>query len=849
MFNFTKKLFWIIAFFIIVANAFGTYYLYKQTQELILERADEKAMMLKNYFYSMRYVYHQQFLNSKLELNENTLGFLPAHASTLISDFFSKQMPDSTTIRNVSDQPRNSSNRADSFETQSMRYFIQNPQASSQTQLIKQNNKEYYFYTAPLFIEPYCLACHGSKDEVLPYISKKYDTAYDYKVGDVRGVTSIKIPMEEVSKNSWRIFYEDALFSWSLTLSLLVLIYLIVSKLTRKEADAKAALQKEVYKKTASLHEANKQQKHLFSILRTVADCNQVLITSNSMDEHIEQTSHIMFAYKAFDGIKIIIVEDEQLLVKSSLGLDEERDILSLEAEVFQNNRELMLDEFSENLPDKFLNKVKRHNIQASYIVPLINQINAHKALGVLSICTKTVEGFTKEEKNMIRELAGDIGFAINSYIQKEQIQRLSHYNQLTNLPNKRLLLMHLEKLLGTVKEKRVYHALLYIDIDNFKMVNDFKGVSVGDTLLQKISERFLSILNMQDEIYHVGGDKFVLLINNLDFNLEKSTLFTQDRAEELLNLLSEPFLIDSQNIYVTLSIGITLFESKERASNELINSAESAMMLSKNAGKNRIRFYDAVSQTVAVERSSMLQDLRSALLEEQFFMLYQKQLNEQGETLGVEALVRWQHPTLGLISPANFIPLAEESGLIVKLGAWIFKKSVEQMALWSKESEKQGWKISINVSPLQFNDAEFISLVNNIVQNAKVAHSSIRIELTEGIFIRDIDEVNAKIVALKELGFSISIDDFGTGYSSLSYLKNLPIDELKIDQSFVKNLTRGSSDETIIKTIIAMGDAFGLEVIAEGVETEQQLALLKSLGCKRFQGYLFALPKKADEL
>lgn len=847
VFNFSKKLFWIIASLLVFLNTLASFYLYEQTQSLILERANEKALLLQNYFISMRYVYHQQFLKSGLEIDKKSVNFLPAHASTYISDLFSEKMQDGTTIRNVSDNPRNEKNRADAFEQKSMRYFVEHPEKTFKAEIIEQNSTRYYSHTSPLFIESYCLSCHGSKEEVLPFMLENYENAFDYKDGDIRGVTSIKIPFNELSKNSMALFYKNLLFSWIVTFLLLILLYFVVRKLTRKEAEAKIMLQKEVYEKTASLQKSNKQLQHLFSILRTVADCNQVLIASNSLDELIEQTANIIFKNDSFDGVKILIYKEETLSVKVSLGLDEEYDVLPLEADTFQSNKELIIDSFDETLPQECLDKAKKHNIKALYAMPLIHTQNAKKALGLISICTKIQDGFTEEEKDMIRELAGDIGFAINSYLQQEQIQQLSFYNPLTNLPNKHLLLSTLEKRVPS--QSHQHTALLYIDIDNFKMINDLMGISTGDILLQELSLRFTSILNVGEDIYHLGGDEFIMLIEKLPSSVQKTTLHAQSRAQALLDILSEPFLIKLQKLYVTLSIGIAFAKDQKMSADELINSAESALILSKRAGKNSIRFYDTESQTVAIARSSLLQELRVALEEQQFFMLYQKQINSDQEILGFEALVRWRHPLKGAVSPIEFISLAEESGLIIELGTWVFRESLKELANWRRDKEKASWKISINVSPLQFHDAAFVSLVDSIVKDANVPHHAVRIELTEGIFIHDVSDVNAKLMALKKLGFSLSIDDFGTGYSSLSYLKNLPIDELKIDQSFIKGLRDGSTDKTIVETILAMGKAFGFEIIAEGVETKEQLEILKALGCEHFQGYLFALPLEAGEI
>jgi len=846
--NFTKKLFWIIALFIIFANIFGTLHRYKETQNLIYETANDKALLLKTYFVSMRYIYHHQFLKSNLEIDDNTVGFLPAHASALISDHFSQAIQDGTTIRNVTDKPRNPINRADSFEEESMRYFLQNPQTKSRTQLINHKGEEYFFYTSPLHIQPYCLACHGSKEEVLPFVSKRYDSAYDYKSGDLRGLTSIKIPMQKLSEESMGIFYNYLFFSWFTTLFLLLIIYYTIRKITEKEVDAKIALQKEVYKKTAYLEKSIQKQTHLFNILRTVADCNQVLITASSLKELINETSRILYANSAFDGVKLIIEENGALHVKSSLGLNEELEVLSYEAEVFHLNKNLMLDNFAEFMPADSMEKIEQHGLKALYCVTLIHSINAQKALGVMSICTKQDNGFTDEEKAMILELAGDIGFAINSYMQKAQIQKLSHYHPLTELPNKTLLIKNLLKLQESSEKEKIYAALLYINIDNFKAINDLKSVKSGDKLLQNISERLRGHVGLHDDIYHIGGDEFVIT-TQLSSYLEHSTFVAEKYAQELLQTLNAPFILDGHDFYITSCIGIVLFVDTKYDPDFLINQAQSAMRLSKKSGKNSVHFYDPNSQRVAVERSIMVQDLRLALRDEQFFMLYQKQVDSTLATVGVEALVRWRHPHLGIVSPVVFIPILEESGLIIELGSWIFKESVAQLAAWSRESDKARWLLSVNVSPLQFNDPEFVSIVDTIVQNAGISHDRIRIEITEGVLINNIDEVTSKIDRLKTLGFSISIDDFGTGYSSLSYLKALPIDEVKIDQSFVKNLAENSSDKTIVKTILDMAQSFEFEVIAEGVETQEQLEILQSLGCNRFQGYYFAKPQEASEL
>ncbi len=371
-----------------------------------------------------------------------------------------------------------------------------------------------------------------------------------------------------------------------------------------------------------------------------------------------------------------------------------------------------------------------------------------------------------------------------------------------------------------------------------------------NDILLQELSLRFASILDVGEDIYHLGGDEFVMLIENLSSSIEKTTLHTQKRAEALLKILLEPFIIQSQKLYVTLSIGIAFSKDQQMSANELINSAESALILSKKAGKNSIRFYDTESQKVAIKRSSLLQELRIALEEQQFFMLYQKQINSHNKVLGYGALVRWGHPLKGAVSPMDFIPLAEESGLIIELGTWVFKESLRQLALWREDPQKLLWKISINVSPLQFYDEAFVSLVDSIVQNAGVPHSAVRIELTEGIFIHDIESVSKKLTALKKLGFSLSIDDFGAGYSGYKLLYDSTPNLIKIDRFFLHNIQKDIKKQLMLRSITNLAILMGIQVIAEGVETKAELLMCKDIGCHLVQGYFIQRPtQKTQEI
>jgi diguanylate cyclase len=565
--NLTKRLFWFVTLCIVLGNLLMAVHLYNQTQELVETRAKTRADTLQNYFISMRYIYHQQFLQSGFEIDDKTVGFLPAHASSLISDYFKNLMSDGTTMRNVSDNPRNPTNKADIYEEESIKYFTDNPDKSSKMELIVENGEEKFFYSAPLKIEAYCISCHGKKEEVLPYVLKKYDTAYDYEIGDIRGVTSIKIPKKVLSEHSMGILWDHLVFNWAIMFFLLAMIYYIIRELTLKDVNAKELLQLEVNKKTAALQKstkelevANEKQKHLFSILRTVADCNQILITTSTLDELIAKTAESMHLNKSFSGVKIMVKEGDELVVKASVGLDEEKYVLPLEIKVYETNTELIMRGEDPKMPPECLDKVRRHNIKEVYCIPLSKDTFAKEAFGVMTICSKEEVGMSEEEKAMIKELAGDVGFAINSFLQKDLIQKLSFFDTLTNLPNKKFLLSQLAKSISKTKDNHEYGAVLYINIDNFKSVNDIKGINAGDKILQEISQRLLGTIKHNDMVFHIGGDEFIVLLEYIGNNYDKAVKESHRYAQEILTIVKNPFVIEEQSFYLSLCIGVALF-------------------------------------------------------------------------------------------------------------------------------------------------------------------------------------------------------------------------------------------------------------------------------------------------
>lgn len=858
MFTFAlnKKIFWIVASSLIFFNIILSTYIYKENKIIIERKAFETSEALQQYFVAMRYVYHKQFMDTNFDINDTTVGFLPAHASAIISEKFAINIKDGTTIRNVTDRPRNPINKADKFEIEAIQYFEKNPNQKNLIREIKQNDKEFFHYAAPLKIDQYCMACHGKKENVISSIRVRYDKAYDYNIGDIRGVTSVKIPKDIITKRSMPLFYKIVALIWANIILLLLIIHYAIKKITTKEVEQKNILKNEVREKTnylklktQELEEANEKQKHLFSILRTVADCNQILIMAKTVDELLDKVAHSLHGNTSFASIKILLHENNALVVKNSVGLDEDFNVMPVEEEVFYSNHFIYLDKSSEKLSPSCKDKIIKYNIAQIYCLPLRKNHHAEKALGAITICTTDPEGLTAEEKGMLHELAGDIGFAINSFYQVSAIEKLSFYDSLTNLPNKKFFTETLEQALKNSEYSLHYGAIFFIDFDNFKYVNDLKGQEAGDYVLKTIAKRFLNKLNKTLRIARFESDKFLILSESLSKKEDEAAIMAQVYAEQIFNITKEPFIINDQTFYLTSSIGVVLFNGTKVTSSLLLNQAEYALRTAKDDGKKIIRFYDESLQEITKSRSMMVQDLQEAIIENQFFVLYQKQVDSDTNTIGVEALLRWRHPTLGLVSPAEFIPLAEEYGIIKELGDFVLAESVKLLLSWKEDSNTVNWRISVNISPLQFKDLNFVENIKELILDKNIDPSKLRLELTEGVLINNQEIAIDKIEELHKLGLSISIDDFGTGYSSLSYLKHLHIDELKIDQSFVSELSQSNSDKTIIKTILMMGEEFGFEVIAEGVETQEQLQELKRLGCKYFQGYLFARPIAAEEL
>jgi diguanylate cyclase (GGDEF)-like protein/PAS domain S-box-containing protein len=430
----------------------------------------------------------------------------------------------------------------------------------------------------------------------------------------------------------------------------------------------------------------------------------------------------------------------------------------------------------------------------------------------------------------------------------ENEIFHLAFFDPLSKLPNRRLLLDRLGQAVVNGSRNHTGGALLFIDLDNFKTLNDTKGHGIGDLLLIEVAKRLHACVREGDTLSRFGGDEFVLLLEGLS---EESTLAAQQArgvGEKVLEALSQTYNLEGNEFHSSSSMGITLFINYKQKLDELLKQADTAMYEAKKSGRNTLRFFDPLMQEELETRAHLEEGLRDALRRQEFRLYYQMQINRNGRILGAEVLIRWIHPEQGLISPLQFIPLAEETGLIVPIGTWVLENACYQLKAWEADHHTRNLHLSVNVSGRQLRQADFVTQVSSIINQTGINPARLKLELTESIVLEDVADTIAKMHALKALGLSFSMDDFGTGYSSLAYLTQLPLDQLKIDQSFVRNIGSKTSDVTIIQTIIGMADNLSMEVIAEGVETQIQRNTLESMGCLLYQGYLFGKPVPVQE-
>jgi diguanylate cyclase (GGDEF)-like protein/PAS domain S-box-containing protein len=454
----------------------------------------------------------------------------------------------------------------------------------------------------------------------------------------------------------------------------------------------------------------------------------------------------------------------------------------------------------------------------------------------VIITAVKTVEGITTHYVSTqtditLRKAAED------------EIKNLAFFDPLTHLPNRRLLMERLGQALAGGARHQRKGALLFVDLDDFKTLNDTLGHDKGDLLLQQVAQRLSTCTREGDTVARLGGDEFVVLLENLSEDAMEAATQAEVVGEKILSCLNQTYQLSNVTHHSTPSMGITLFGERHETIDEPLKRADLAMYQAKAAGRNTLRFFDPQMQSVVTARAALELSLREAVTQGQFVLYYQAQLMGERKVTGAEVLVRWCHPQHGMVSPAEFIPLAESSGLILPIGQWVLETACAQLVQWATQPDMAHLTIAVNVSPRQFHQVDFVEQVQAVLDKTGARPQCLKLELTEGLLVSNIKDIIVKMKALKCIGVGFSLDDFGTGYSSLTYLKQLPLDQLKIDQSFVKDILTNANDAAIAQMVIVLAESLGLVVIAEGVETEEQRLFLVNQGCHAYQGYLFSRP------
>ncbi|MFJ4145454.1 putative bifunctional diguanylate cyclase/phosphodiesterase [Pseudomonas sp. NPDC089734] len=475
-------------------------------------------------------------------------------------------------------------------------------------------------------------------------------------------------------------------------------------------------------------------------------------------------------------------------------------------------------------------------------------EMNGRHKNGTPLVIDVSAESITLDGTACLLVTARDIGELKHA---QAQVQHLAYHDPLTNLPNRAMLMERLSEQLTRLKQDNLRGALLFLDLDHFKHINDSLGHPMGDCVLTIVTARLEASVRLEDTVARLGGDEFVVLIGGLEGTRHEVAVQVQELADNLRKLLAEPMFIDRQRLQVTPSIGIALIPDHGSNPADILKRADIALYRAKDSGRNAAQLFHRSMQKAASQRLRMENDLRMALTRNELHLHYQAQVNSlTGEIIGAEALLRWQHPDYGMLTPTQFIQILEESGMILEIGGWALEEAckVGGQLLQQGLIPRNGFLLGVNISPRQFRQTDVVEQVERCLRRYQLPATMLKLEVTEGIVIQNLDDTIAKMLRLKKLGVSFAMDDFGTGYSSLTYLKRLPVDVLKIDQSFVHDAATDPNDAEIIRAIIAMAQSLNLAIIAEGVETPEQLAFLEQQGCHCYQGYLFSEPLKVKE-
>ncbi|MEO5342105.1 MAG: EAL domain-containing protein [Gammaproteobacteria bacterium SHHR-1] len=961
-----RKLLFLIAGLLIAGLGLFQYLMYDYTHSQAEADLLRSAERVRGVLMATRRVYHHQFLDSGIPLTDKTLGFLPAHALGLISEDFPNWEQSGFSFNNVSHDPRNPEHEADPVERQAIDHFQAHPQEQRRFVPYRSEQGElFYHYAQPIWIEPYCLECHGSKASAPAAIRARYDRAYDYQVGELRGILSIKIPAQVLEERVAHVFFVQ--FWWSLGLMLLLGLGIVavvrrhvlhpigtlqsgIERMTqgqtrqplpdlpgefRQIGNAFNQMVERLASKRAALEDS---EKRLRMLMQTAADA---VVLTDSLG-HIQlwnDGAERIFGHsaEAMQGRDVECLIPEPSRAAHRRGMERVRRGLppkyagrTLELYAQHQKGHLFPIELSLNFWDSgaerhFIaiirdisarkyaeealreSEAKFHTIVNwssdwvywikpdggfHYMTPAVEQLTGYRAEdferdpdlinaivhpddqalwldhvqqhlpeasdanpGNLELRIRRKDGQVLWVNHRCRAVFDPTGQYLGRRVSmsdiserkaaEERIYSLAYYDPLTGLPNRRLFLDHLNQALLASQRGQLFGALLMLDLDHFKNINETHGHELGDLLLIETAKRIQTGVRLEDRVCRLGGDEYLILVEGLASAEQLAATQTEQIAEKLRAALSQPIYLKAANgeYQITPSIGISLFRGADKGAETLLKQVEVALYQAKDAGRDTIRFFNRAMQEAVSARSELEAALRRAIRLREFVLYYQPQMDQQGRLIGAEALLRWNRPGQGLVPPDQFIPLAEETGLIVEIGGWVLETACEQLSAWAANPRTQRLQIAVNVSTRQFQQPDFVEQVQRALSDSGARPERLKIELTESVVLNDFLGVSERMKRLHQLGVRFSLDDFGTGYSSLSYLKRLPIDQVKIDKSFVQDIPDDSGDMAIVRAVLALCQSLGLEVVAEGVENQTQREFLQQHGCQTYQGYLFGRP------
>ena len=572
---------------------------------------------------------------------------------------------------------------------------------------------------------------------------------------------------------------------------------------------------------------------HLLAHVEAIKDRKETMSTNAAVAEPVVQVKEDRYRTTfetSPDGVLIARAEDGKIVEVNPALLN----ILKLNREEVLGHTSLELDIWADESDTCRIAEELHENSAARDLEVRLRRRNGEVFWGQLSASYADFDG-----ESCVISYIRDVSAA---KADEEKIRSLAFYDTLTGLPNRRLLWERLRQALISSIRSGSKHALLFVDLDGFKSLNDTLGHHIGDLLLQETGRRIASCVREVDTVARLGGDEFVIILEDLSQVAEIAAAQARTVGGKILAAIDQPFLLEGRECHTTSSMGITVFGNQSESTNEVLQQADIAMYQAKAAGRNAMFFFAPALQASVNARVALERDLRAAIRENQFALFYQPQL-DRGLLTGAEALIRWNHPTRGLVSPQEFVPLAEETGLIFPMGSWVLETACTQIAAWASRKEGEHLSVAVNVSAREFRQPKFVDHVLTALDRTGANPKNLKIELSETMFGENIEDVIARMSKLRTYGIRFSLEDFGTGYSSMAYLKRLPLDQIKIDRAFVSDILKDPISAAIAQAIISFGKAMGLSVIAEGVETEEQRAFLAKLGCHSFQGYLFSHP------